>query len=163
MSADGGIRPAGPGDADAIAAIHNQGISERIATFETRVKDAAGVREAMADWILGVVCERDGEVLGFCKATPYEERSPYYSGVAEVTVYVAREARGQGVGTSLLEGIADAARERGLHKLVAKAFAGNEPSLALFERCGFSVVGTHRRHGELDGRWLDVTVVERSL
>jgi phosphinothricin acetyltransferase len=117
----------------------------------------------MAEWLACVVCERDGGLAGFAKAAPYEDRSHYYAGVGEATVYVARDARGQGTGGPLLEALVEAARTRGLHKLTAKVFAGNEASLRLFERAGFRTVGTHVRHGQLDGEWLDVVLLERSL
>jgi phosphinothricin acetyltransferase len=110
-----------------------------------------------------VVAERDGEVIGFAKADPYEDRSHYYDGIGEATIYVAREARGSGTGSTLLAALVQAAKDRGLHKLTAKIFAGNAASLAMFDRGGFRTVGTHKRHGQLDGEWLDVVMLERSL
>ena len=102
-------------------------------------------------------------MLGFAKAAPYDDRSHYYDGVAEATIYVERESRGQGIGWPLLDALVDAAGSRGLHKLTAKVFAANAPSIALFESAGFRTVGTHVRHGRLDGDWLDVILLERSL
>lgn len=157
------IRAATRADAGAIAAIHNEGIEDRVATFETRSKDEPAIRDAMSDWLACVVCERGGEIAGFAKAAPYEDRSHYYDGVGEATVYVARGSRGRGIGGPLLDALAGAARERGLHKLTAKVFAANDASLKLFARAGFRTVGTHERHGQLDGEWLDVVVLERSL
>lgn len=157
------IRPARPADAEAIARIHNQGIEEGNATFQTRLRTPEGISDAIAHWILCLVCERDGEVVGFAKAGPYEDSSRYYEGIGEATVFVARDARGQGVGHTLLEGLCDAAGGRDLHKLTAKILDGNEASVALFEACGFRVVGTHRRHGRLEGAWRDVILMERSL
>ena len=63
----------------------------------------------------------------------------------------------------LLEALATQASTTGRHKLVAKVFASNEPSLALFEKSGYREVGIHRRHGRLDDEWKDVVVVERLL
>ncbi|MBA2545413.1 MAG: GNAT family N-acetyltransferase [Solirubrobacterales bacterium] len=157
------MRAARPADAEAIAAIHNQGIEDRIATFETRLKDPGAVSDAIAHWLCCLVYERAGEVIGFAKAAPYEDRSHYYDGVGEATVYVAREHRGAGAGAALLAALAEAARARDLHKLTAKVFAGNGASLKLFAGAGFRTVGTHLRHGQLDGEWLDVVVLERSL
>ena len=157
-----GIRPARAGDAGAIAAIYNQGIEERLATFETRQKGKAEIEELIAEDLV-IVAERDSEVAGFAKVAPYEARSPYYAGIGEVTLYVERDARRLGLGRELLEGICAAAAERGQHKLVAKIFAGNEPSLELFDACGFRRVGVHQRHAALEGDWKDVVVVERAL
>jgi L-amino acid N-acyltransferase YncA len=158
-----GVRAAHPADAETIAAIHAQGIEDRTATFETRPMDPAAISDAIAHWALYLVFERDGEVLGFAKINPYEDRSSYYDGIAEATIYVERSARGEGIGSALLNGLAEAAEGRGLHKLTAKVFAENEASLALCEACGFRRVGTHHRHGRLDGVWRDVVVLERSL
>ena len=102
-------------------------------------------------------------MIGFAKAAPYEDRSRYYNGVGEATVYVAREHRGAGAGAELLAALAEAARARDLYKLTAKVFAENDASLKLFAGAGFRTVGTHLRHGRLEGEWLDVVVLERSL
>ena len=107
--------------------------------------------------------ERSGEVIGFAKADPYEDRSHYYDGIGEATVYVERDARGGGAGRALLDALIEAGRGRGLHKLTAKVFASNEASIALFHACGFRTVGTHLRHGRLEEEWLDVVLLERSL
>jgi phosphinothricin acetyltransferase len=102
-------------------------------------------------------------VVGFAKMGPYDDHSRYYDGIGEATVYVARDARRAGAGRALLSSLADAAQGRGKHKLTAKVMAQNAGSIALFEACDFRVVGTHHRHGELEGEWLDVVVLERSL
>ena len=102
-------------------------------------------------------------MVGFAKMGAYEDRSHYYDGIGEATIFVEREARGQGAGRALLSALVEAARGRGLHKLTAKIFSRNAGSIGLFEACGFRVVGTHQRHGNLDGEWLDVVLVERSL
>ena len=83
--------------------------------------------------------------------------------MAECTLYVDPGRRGRAVGSELLEALAAESARRGLYKLVGKLFATNEVSIRLMERGGFRVVGTHRRHGELDGEWRDVILVERSL
>jgi L-amino acid N-acyltransferase YncA len=157
------IRTARPADGEAIAAIHDQGIKERAATFETRPRDPAAVSGLIADRALLLVAERQGQVVAFAKAGPYEDRSPYYDGISEATIFVERKARRRGIGRALLTALAEAARESGHHKLTAKIFAENDSSIGLFETCDFRIVGTHRRHGRLDGEWKDVVVVERSL
>jgi L-amino acid N-acyltransferase YncA len=157
------VRSAAPGDAEAIASIFNAGIEERSASFETRLKSPEQLGRLIASGALVLVAEQDARLAGFAKVVRYEERSQYYAGVGEVTVYVDSAARRAGVGRALLDGIAAAGAQRGLHKLVAKIFSSNEPSLALFGSCGFRRVGTHRRHATLDGEWKDVVVVERLL
>jgi L-amino acid N-acyltransferase YncA len=158
------IRPAQPADAEAIAAIYNQGIEERQATFQTRFHDP-GELELKTEQRGGaqIVAERDGRVVGWGGWSGYDDPADYYAGIAECAVYVARDARGRGVGAELLEGLAGEAPKVGIHKLVAKIFTSNGASIALFRRCGFREVGTHLRHGQLDGEWKDVLVMERSL
>jgi L-amino acid N-acyltransferase YncA len=158
------IRPAYASDAEAIAAIYNQGIEERQATFQTRPHDP-GELELKTEQLGGqlLVAEHDGRVVGWAGWSGYDDRADYYAGIAECAVYVGRDARGQGVGAALLNGLADEASKFGVHKLVAKIFTSNEPSVVLFRRCGFREVGTHMRHGQLDGQWKDVLVMERIL
>jgi L-amino acid N-acyltransferase YncA len=158
------IRLARPSDAEAIAAIYNQGIEERQATFQTK-PHGPGELELKVEQRAGqlLVAERDGRVVGWASWTGYDDPAAYYAGIAECTVYVDRAARAQGVGAELLEELASEARRVGLHKLIAKIFTTNRASIELFRRCGFREVGIHLRHGKLDGQWKDVLVMERSL
>jgi L-amino acid N-acyltransferase YncA len=110
-----------------------------------------------------LVAERDRRVVGWASWTGYDDPADYYAGVVECAVYVKRGERRHGVGAALLEGLADEAPKFGVHKLIAKIFTTNEASVALFRRCGFRDVGTHLRHGMLDGEWKDVLVMERCL
>ena len=157
------LRAARAEDAVAVADIHNAGIRERSSTFETREREPGEVARRIAS--RGhpfLVAELDGRVAGFAATSPYSERDAY-AGVAECSVYVAPALRGRGVGTALLAELGAAAARHGFHKLLGKLFATNEASMRLVERGGFRVVGTHVRHGQLDGEWRDVILVERSL
>jgi L-amino acid N-acyltransferase YncA len=154
------IRPARRDDADRLAAIYNQGIEDRTATFETRPRTPHEAADWLRTGLPVLVAELDGDVVGFARVGAYSPR-PAYAGVAEHTVYVDREARGHGIGRALLDALAAAAAEAGLHKLTSRVFAENGPSLAMHRAAGFDVVGVHRRHARLDGRWIDCVVVER--
>jgi L-amino acid N-acyltransferase YncA len=158
------IRPAEPGDAEAIAAIYNQGIEERQATFQTRAHDP-GELELKIEQRGGhlLVAELDDRVVGWAGWSGYDDPADYYSGIAECAVYVSRDARGRSVGAALLDQLADDGPRLGIHKLIAKVFTSNVASIALFRRCGYREVGTHLRHGRLDGEWKDVLVMERPL
>jgi L-amino acid N-acyltransferase YncA len=157
------IRPATPADAADMARIYNQGIAERVATFETRTKSAEELAEVIERDALILVAERDGDAVAFIKVGPYDDASHYYSGIGEVTMYVDPTARRSGVGRALMDAVAVAAEERGYYKLIGKIFTSNTPSIALVKACGWQEVGVHRRHGRLDEEWKDVLVVERLL
>ena len=159
------VRPAEPGDAAAIAAIYNQGIEERVATFETEPRTAAAIAQqfqARAATHPAVVVERESRVVGVAWTSEYRPRQAYL-GVAEVSVYVARDARHQGVGRVALDAVADAAAARGFWKLVSRIFPENVASRRLCAAAGFREVGTYRRHARLDGRWRDCVIVERLI
>ena len=152
-------------DAAAIAAIYNEGIADRIATFETEPRTAeqlAGQIADKGDRYPTVVVEREGKVVAWAAASAYRSR-PAYAGVAEHSVYVARAARGAGAGRAALEALCRAYAERGFWKIVSRIFPENVASLALHERCGFRVVGVYHRHGKLEGQWRDCVIVERLL
>ena len=157
------VRSARPEDASDIARIHNQGIEERSATFETELRslDQVAARIAQTGQPI-MVAERDGRVVGWAGVSRENHRCAQ-SGVGEYTIYVDRDARGAGVGVPLLEGVVARAQELGYWKLIGRIFSTNESSLALARRCGFYEVGMHRRHGRIAGQWMDVLVVERLL
>jgi phosphinothricin acetyltransferase len=152
-------------DAAAIARIYNQGIKDRIATFETRPRTVAQIERQLAerdDRFPTLVAERGGDVVGWAGAGPYSDRAAY-AGVAAHSVYVAREARAGGVGFAVLSALCREYERRGFWKLCSRIFPENVASLRLHERAGFRVVGTYRRHGKLDGAWRDCVIVERLL
>ena len=149
-------------DAAAMARIYNDGIADRIATFETRFRAEDDVRA----WFDGVhpiiVVEDDGQVIAFVSTSTYRPRE-CYNGVAEFSVYVAREARGRGAGRMALVKMIEVAEEAGFWKLVSRIFPENQKSLNLVRSVGFREVGVYEKHGQLDGVWRDVVIVERLL
>jgi len=154
-------RPARLEDAAAITAIYNQGIEDRIAAFETepRTVDQIEAWYPRAKAFVSVV-DTSGEVLGYAVAHPYADRCSY-AGIGEFSVYVAREARGRGVGRVAMAALADASREAGLWKLLSRVFPENRASRNLMAWSGFSEIGVHSKHGKLDGVWRDCVIVER--
>jgi phosphinothricin acetyltransferase len=159
------IRLATPADAPAIAVIYNQGIAERIATFETEPRTAeqtAAQLTEKGDRFPTIVVECEGRIVAFAGAGPYRSR-PCYAGVAEHSVYVDPAARGRGAGRAALEALIATYEARGFWKLLSRVFPENKASLALHERCGFRTVGVYHRHAKLDGAWRDCVIVERLL
>ncbi|MDQ3855983.1 MAG: arsinothricin resistance N-acetyltransferase ArsN1 [Chloroflexota bacterium] len=154
--------PAVEADAAEIARIYNQGIDDRTATFETRHRSAEDVL-AWLDGVHPVVVVREaGSLVAFAATTAYSSRE-VYAGIAEFSVYVAREARGRGAGRLAMTALIEAAERAGYWKLVSRVFPENSPSLALLDSLGFRRVGTYERHARLDGIWRDVVIVERLI
>jgi L-amino acid N-acyltransferase YncA len=155
-------RPATRADAADIARIYNQGIEDRVGTFETRSRTPADIES----WFDGVhpvvVIERDGQIVAFASTSTYRPRECYAT-IAEYSVYVEREARGQGAGKAAMVGLIDAARAAGFHKLISRIFVENAASRSLMAALGFREVGVYVRHGQLDGVWRDVVIVELLL
>jgi L-amino acid N-acyltransferase YncA len=138
-------------DAAAIAEIYNQGIADRIATFETEPHSVAQI----AEWFIGrqlvilAETEQTGPVA-FAASFPYSAR-PCYSAIGEFSVYLRRDYRSRGAGRAVLTALIEAAAQRGMHKLTSRVFPENLASRALLKGLGFEEIGVHRRHGQLDG------------
>jgi L-amino acid N-acyltransferase YncA len=153
------IRRMGPGDWPHVASIYAAGIATRNATFETAVPEWAEWDAAhLADHRF--VAAHGARVVGWVALTGYSDRC-CYAGVADLSVYVDPAAQGRGVGRSLLEQVVANAEAAGIWTLQAGIFPENEASLALHRRCGFRLVGTRERIGQLDGVWRDVLLLER--
>jgi L-amino acid N-acyltransferase YncA len=159
------VRMARPADTPTIAAIYNQGISERIATFETEPRTPEDLERRLVergDRFPTVVAELNGRIIAWAGASPYSTR-PCYSGIAEFSVYVDRDHRGIGVGRTTLSELLQACGRAGIWKVVSRIFPENHPSLQLCRGLGFREVGVYRRHARLDGTWRDVVIVELLL
>ncbi|MGH7589667.1 MAG: GNAT family N-acetyltransferase [Gemmatimonadota bacterium] len=153
------IEPMREADWPAVADVYRQGIESGHATFETDVPS----REAWDSSHLKasrLVAREADRLLGWAALSPVSDRC-VYGGVAEVSVYVAGEARGRGIGRRLLDGLVTASEEAGIWTLQAGIFPENEASLAIHRSCGFRVVGRRERLGRLAGEWRDVILLER--
>ena len=159
------IDPARPADWPAIRTIHAEGIATGDATFETTPPPD------WETWLQGRLPESvrvlraDGQVRAWAALMTVSGRC-FYTGVAEVSLYVAAAARGQGLGRRLLADLIEGSEQRGLWSLQAKVFPENGPSLALFRGQGFRVVGFLKRVGRMEagplrGHWRDVLLLER--
>lgn len=153
------IRPMTATDWPAVADIYNQGIETGNATFETAVPDWETWSAAHLS-TCRLVAEQQGQITGWAALSPVSGRC-VYAGVCEVSVYVAAEARGRGVGSRLLQALIDAAEKEGVWTLQAGIFPENAPSVRLHHLCGFRIVGRHERLGQLNGVWRDVLLMER--
>jgi L-amino acid N-acyltransferase YncA len=153
------IAPLRPADWDDVARIYAEGIATGDATFETDVPDWERWDAAhMPGHRLAATA--GGVLVGWAALSAVSERC-VYAGVAEVSVYVAADARGRGVGAALLEALIASSEAGGVWTLQAGVFPENEASVRLHERAGFRVVGRRTRLGRLHGAWRDVLLMER--
>jgi L-amino acid N-acyltransferase YncA/DNA-binding transcriptional ArsR family regulator len=159
------IRDATATDTASIARIYNQGIEDRMATLETQLRTA----DERAEWLAArssrhpvLVAVDAAGVVGWASLNAFNPR-PAYDHVVDLSVYVAREERGHGVGDALLGALEQRARLLGYHKLVLAAFPTNAPGMRLYERHQFQTVGVYHEQGLLDGAWVDVIVMEKLL
>ena len=139
--------------------IYQEGIETGIATFETTVPsweewDQNHIEDCR------LVARIDGKITGWAALSPVSSRC-VYEGVAEISIYVSKEARGQGVGTQLLRKLIEASEISGIWTLQAGIFPENEPSISLHKKCGFRVVGRRERIGKLKGKWKNIILMER--
>ncbi|MFL5982796.1 MAG: GNAT family N-acetyltransferase [Gaiellaceae bacterium] len=155
------IRALLPEDWSAVAEIYWDGIRDGLATFETEMPswEAWDSAHLPQHRLVAVV---DEEVVGWAALSPASSRR-CYAGVAENSVYVARDARGCGIGRALLDELVKAARLAGIWTIQTSIFPENRASLALHERCGFRVVGTRERIAKRDGIWRDTVFLEKRL
>jgi L-amino acid N-acyltransferase YncA len=146
-------------DAAAIATIYNQGIEDRVGTFEIEPRTDIMV----ASWFDGihpiVVIEQDHEIIAYASTSTYRPRS-CYAGIAEFSVYVRRDWRGKGAGRLAMTHLFQESEAAGFWKLVSRVFVENTASRRLLHALGFREVGIYEKHGQLDGLWRDVVIVE---
>jgi phosphinothricin acetyltransferase len=148
-----------PADGEAVLAIYREGIATGQATFETEAPE-------WPDWDAGhLQCCRlaarvAGRLVGWAALSPVSRRR-CYAGVAEVSIYVAADWRGRGVGSALLREIITVSERNGIWTLQGGLFPENAVSLRMQERCGFRVVGRRERVAQHHGVWRDTLITER--
>ncbi len=160
------IRPATFDDAEAIRAIYNAAVETTTASLDTEPRSV----EVQQEWMRrhdfnpwpAYVAVVDGHVVGWASLSPYNPK-PGYRTTAENSLYVSPEFRGQGLGAALLQHLVDTAPAHGVREIVALITSENTVSLAMHTRCAFRDVGTLQRVGRKFGRWVDVTLMQRSV
>jgi len=162
-----------PGDADALMEIYNPEVAETTVTFDlvTRTLDdqLAWIDEHRGAHPAIVAIDDEpgsgplgsgGEsIVGFASLGTYRARAAYATTV-ESSVYVARSARGRGVGSLLMLDLLALAKAGGFHSVIARIVGENKSSIELHERCGFEFVGIEREVGRKHGRWLNVVELQ---
>jgi phosphinothricin acetyltransferase len=170
------IRKAVRTDAEEICEIYNEALVEGRATFETEPRTESqcckwitehderhpilvAVRNSKVDetWH-----NKEDNVQGWASITPYSSRL-CYSGVGEFSIYVKHGFRGKGVGKKLMTELIQEAGRLGYWKLISRILPFNVASRNLCKSCGFREVGFYEKHGKLNGKWLDVVIVEKLI
>ena len=147
-------------DWPAVERIYLEGIATGQATFQTEAP-------AWADWdkshladLRFVAVAEGGDVAGWVALSPVSSRC-VYAGVAEVSVYVAANFRGQQVGSTLLTHLITSSEQANIWTLQAGIFPENEASVKLHQKLGFRIVGLRERVAKHHGVWRDVYLLER--
>lgn len=144
---------------NAVREIYAQGMASGNATFEQVVPE-------WTEWdsrhlaTCRLIARLGAEVLGWAALSRASARR-VYEGVAEVSIYIAEQAHGQGIGSRLLAALVAESEQNGIWTLQAGIFPENAASIRLHQRAGFRVVGTRERIGYMDGRWRDTLLMER--
>ena len=160
------VRVGNINDVKAITRIYNQGIEDRIATLETRLRN----EKDMTEWLINrderhkvIVIEGDDDIIyGWASINVFNSRC-CYSGVGDISIYIGREHRGKGIGKILLNELLHIAKEQDFHKLVLSTFDFNKAGHKLYKALGFREVGTYMEQGILDGKFVNITVMEKLL
>ena len=160
------IREATLDDIPNITKIYNQGIEDRIATLETTLREDT----EMESWFTTreerykviVIEDQESMVRGWASINIFNSRC-CYSGVGDLSIYIERDMRGKGLGTTLLRGLLDVANEQEFHKLVLSTFEFNEAGKRLYKTLGFREVGTYVDQGILDGSFVNITIMEKLI
>ncbi|MFB4328038.1 MULTISPECIES: arsinothricin resistance N-acetyltransferase ArsN1 family A [Paenibacillus] len=159
------IRAADTGDVERILHIYNQGIEDRIATLEVDQKNIAYMNnwfQQHQDRYAVIVAEYDNEVIGWASLNPYSQRCAY-NGVADLSIYIDRTFRGKGVGSMLLQRLEEIAKEKDFYKIVLFTFPFNQNGQGLYHKLGYRDVGVFEKQGILDGKYVDVKIMEKLL
>ena len=153
-----------PDDWAVVRSIYLEGISTGHSTFEADAPDWEKWDCAHLSQHRFVMRALD-TVLGWAALSPVSDRCAY-TGVAELSLYIAAQYRGQGIGSMLLAALIDSTEKAGIWTLQGGIFPENTASLYLVKKHGFREIGRRERigfmtHGDLAGKWRDVILVER--
>ena len=148
-----------------ITAIYNDAVLKTTATFDispkTDAEQVAWFHEHSRRHPLLVVEER-GHIIGWASLSSWSGRCAY-ADTAELSIYVAEDSRGRGMGRTLVELVLKEGRRAGLHTVISRIAGESEASVRLHERLGFQKIGVMREVGRKFGRLLDVHLYQLIL
>ncbi|MBB4658982.1 GNAT family N-acetyltransferase [Parvularcula dongshanensis] len=160
------LRDAKPSDLAAITAIYGASVEAETASWETLPPDEAEMGRRLGQITAGgypyLVAAEGEAVLGFAYAGPFRLRAAYDWSV-EDSIYVAKDARGRGVGTALLGALVERCEARGFRQMLAVLGEAEGGSRKLHAACGFTEAGRIKDFGWKLGAWRDLLLMQRSL
>jgi L-amino acid N-acyltransferase YncA len=161
------IRPAAPGDLDAVAAIFSHYVTSSVITFEVTPPTAQDWRRTRDDLAARglpfLVCECAGQVAGYAYAAPWRVK-PAYRHTVESTIYLAPARTGRGLGRRLLRALQQRCALAGVEQMIAViADSGNPAAIALHRACGFTEAGRLCNVGRKHGRVIDTLLMQHDL
>ncbi len=139
--------------------IYRQGLETQIATFQNDTPTWEDWDKGHLDFCRISIFDNN-KMLGWTSLTPVSSRC-VYAGVAEVSIYIAKEERGKGIGKIVLTELIRQSEKNGIWTLQSGIFAENESSIKLHEKCGFRIVGYREKIGKKNGVWKDNVLMER--
>ena len=156
------IRSGTPQDAAQVCEIYNHYVRETVVTFEEQPVCVEEMAQRIADTIARLpwlIWEEGDRILGYAYASPWKARAAYRHSV-EASIYLAPEATGRGIGSSLYKALIADLRQRNVHCVIGGAALPNPASVALHEKLGFEKVAQFKQVGFKFGRWVDVAYWE---
>lgn len=166
MTSSLSIRRAGLDDVEAIKRIFNQGIEDGIATLEDRLQTSQDIEEWMTErnprYFILLAEDEKKEVKGYLSLNKFNFKSAY-TGVADLSIYIDRFCRGQGIGKLLLEEAALEAKQEGFYKLILNVLSCNQAAYNFYKKMGYSQAGIYKKQGILNGQWVDAIIMEKHL
>lgn len=168
------IRDASPDDAPEVARIYNFHVAAGGATFDVVPWSNLAVRRhldhstAVQPQEASRICDgwfvaaTPAKLVGWASARRFSERFGYRH-ACETAIYLDEEAIGTGVADRLQQRIDLHCRERGIHHAVAKIIADNARSVRFHHKHGFTTVGVQEEIGRLNGRWIDVVILQKKF
>ena len=153
------IRKFKKSDFSSVKSIYQQGIDTGNATFQNKAK---GWNEWNASFLTTcrIVAELNEEVVGWAALSATSNRT-VYNGVAEVSIYIAKNYANYGIGNSLLSKLVSTSENEGIWTLQAGIFPENESSIAIHSKNGFKTIGVREKLGKMNGAWRDILFMER--
>ena len=159
------IRPANLADAQAIQVIYAPYVEKTAITFEYEVPSVQEFEKRICKTLEKypyLVAEENGQVLGYAYASTYYARTAY-DWTTELSIYVAKEARGQGIGSALYTALEEELQARGYLRFLACIAVPNEASISMHEKRGYVQVAHFPKIGYKFNKWHDIVWMQKTI